>query len=116
MEIKQLSPEVISFIQNELNKSKFLKSPAITKISEYLKQQNVLYHEIQRIPNHLLPKSILEVLKKHKISLFKPNKSGNHIRLLKEIPPNDFITYIFIVKENIQNNLLLCSNHIYAAY
>lgn len=118
MENNTLSKDVVNYLQNELLKNNKLKSPVIIKLNKYLKTQNIRYFEIQRLPRHLFSENILNTLDKFNISLYKINKSGNHAKLMKTIQDNNenIITYIFLIKNNYPNNILLSTNHLFSAY
>lgn len=118
MENNTLSRGVVDYLQKELLKNNKLKSPVITKLNKYLKNQNISYFEIQRLPRHLFSENILNALDKFNISLYKINKSGNHVKLMKTFQDNDesIITYIFVIKNDFPNNILLSANHLFSAY
>lgn len=105
----------VNYLQKELLKNDKLKSPIIMKLSKYLKTQENGYVEIQRLPRYLFTENILSVLDKFNVSFYKVNKVGNHVKAMKTFD-DDINTYIFIIKNNLPNNILLSANHIFSAY
>ena len=117
MENNILGEDVVNCLQKELIGNNKLKFPVITKLSKYLKTQNIRYFEIQRLPRHLFTENVLNILDKFNVSLYKIHKIGNHIKLMKEFHNDEnSITYIFLIKNDLPNNILLSANHIFSAY
>lgn len=107
--------ELIKVIQTELSKNGKINSPIVAKLGKYLKIQEEPYHEIQIIPNHLLPEPVLKILNENNVSLYKASKVGNHPKHLKNID-NEKNTYIFVIKKGKPNNILLTSNNYFSKY
>ena len=110
-----MNQDTIKTIQIKLTKYGKINKPIVTKLDEYLKIQEEIYHEIQLIPNHLLSEDVLKILDENNVSLYRIVKSGNHYKHLLE-KNNDKATYIFIIKKGKSNNILLSSNHHFSVY
>ena len=106
----------VEYLQKELLKNDKLKFMVITKLSGYLKDQENRYVKIQRLPRYLFTENILTILDKFNVSFYKVNKVGNHIKAMKKFDNDGINTYIFIIKNDLPNNILLSANHIFSAY
>ena len=109
-----MDENTIKWLQIQLINDKKLTSPIVVKTSKFLKNQDEPYHEIQLIPNHLLSDSITKVLNEKNVSLYKLTKSGKHYKQLNKVDSE--ITYIFVVKRRMPNNILFSSNRFFSDF